>query len=316
MRNIIHIIVIIVSCVVATILGGKLNFMQKELAPTKSEISRMPLGGFNKFISDLEWMLFVNYLGSLNTVDETNVKDVTRRLERLMSNDPNLTKIYQEGASMISIADPEKTVEILNKACSNPHLAKNAQIPFYAGFVMVQHMKPPKYKESIPFFKMAMERVTSSDLPNNYYASYFYRSRAKVLSDGKLDDRVALLQVLYDTWLEKTRGENEFEVTETHDTDDLKTRLYNAIRNVKNKSEDYTPTTDGQKLANVVIKRVFSDSHICHNCTTPYCAGQKYCSSCGTELEVYGICKFCQKVIPPGARYCVTTGKVLIEEKD
>ena len=208
MKNVIHIIIIIVSCLVAGILGGKLNTTQRELAPSKEAISGMPLGGFQKFISDMEWMLFVNYLGSLNTVDESNVDEVSRRLERLMSHDPNLGKIYQEGALMISIADPEKTVEILTKACNNPHLKSNSQIPFYAGFVMVQHMKPPKYKEAIPFFKMAVDRSGGGEGFNNYYASYYYRAKAKVWSDGKFDDRHALLHVLYDSWLGDTRDEN------------------------------------------------------------------------------------------------------------
>lgn len=308
MRNVIHIIIIIVSCVVAGILGGKLNTTQKELAPTKGNISGIPLGGFHKFVSDMEWMLFVNYLGSLNTVDESNVDEVSKRLERLMSHDPNLGKIYQEGALMISIADPEKTIEILGKACDNPNLKTNAQIPFYAGFVMVQHMKPPKYKEAIPFFKMAMDRSGGGEGANNYYASYYYRAKAKVLSAGKLDDRVALLQVLYDTWLGDTRDDN-YIAEAMGDSQDMKTRLFNAVRNAKTESEDYKPTDDGNKLADAVIQRVFSDSHICHVCTSPYAAGAKYCGSCGTALKVYGICQFCQKEIPSGAKFCVTTGQ-------
>ena len=314
MRNISHIIIIIVSCVVAGIIGGKLNTTQRELAPNKGDISGMPLGGFNKFISDMEWMLFVNYLGSLNTVDESNVDEVSRRLERLMSHDPNLGKIYQEGALMISIADPEKTVEILNKACNNPHLKTNSQIPFYAGFVMVQHMKPARYKEAIPFFKMAMDRSGgSTEGSNNYYASYYYRAKAKVLGNGKLDDRVALLHVLYDTWLGDTRDDNYIGGT-IGDSQDMKTRLFNAVRNAKTESDDYKPTVVGQALADTVIKRVFSDSHICHDCTTPYRPGAKFCGNCGAALKVYGICQFCQKAIPSGARFCVTTGQKFPEE--
>ena len=315
MKNVIHIIIIIVSCLVAGILGGKLNTTQRELAPSKEAISGMPLGGFQKFISDMEWMLFVNYLGSLNTVDESNVDEVSRRLERLMSHDPNLGKIYQEGALMISIADPEKTVEILTKACNNPHLKSNSQIPFYAGFVMVQHMKPPKYKEAIPFFKMAVDRSGGGEGFNNYYASYYYRAKAKVWSDGKFDDRHALLHVLYDSWLGDTRDENYVGGgTMGGDSVDLKDRLFNAIRNVKNESEDYKPTVDGNKLADAVVQRVFSDSHICHACTAAYGPGVEYCSGCGTKLKVYGVCQFCQKAVLPGAKFCTTTGQKFPEE--
>ena len=129
--TIIHVVVMVVAVIAASLLASKLTADQKALLPEKATMSKMPVGGFHKFMADVEWMLFINYMGSQSTVDETNIDEVTRRLERLIALDPNLDKLYQDGVSSISVADPEKTVELLKRACENHHLKNNAEIPFY-----------------------------------------------------------------------------------------------------------------------------------------------------------------------------------------
>lgn len=126
--TIIHVVVMVVAVIAASLLASKLTADQKALLPEKATMSKMPVGGFHKFMADVEWMLFINYMGSQSTVDETNIDEVTRRLERLIALDPNLDKLYQDGVSSISVADPEKTVELLKRACENHHLRNNAEI--------------------------------------------------------------------------------------------------------------------------------------------------------------------------------------------
>jgi hypothetical protein len=311
-RNAIHVVIIIVAVLGGWLLAQNLHQKQLELSPTRATLSKLPLGGFHKFLSDVEWMFFVNYLGSLNTVDGDNVKQVVSRLERLMSYDPNLSKIYQEGAAMISIADPVKTVEILDAACENPNLKSNSQIPFYAGFVMVQHMTPPNHKDAIRYFKMAIERSGGKDQGNAYYTSYYYRAKAKVLAgEKKLDDRHALLQVLFNEWDDAILNSRGDVPTSEYNSQDLKERLLLAVRNTKNPPEDYKPTAEAVKLADEITKKVFSDAHLCHSCATAYCPGDKFCGACGTEVIVYGLCPFCKEVLTPGAKFCVKTGQKL-----
>lgn len=313
----VHVLIIIVAVIGGWLLGANLHQQQIELSPTRTNLTRLPLGGFHKFLSDVEWMLFVNYLGSLNTVDDNNVDKVVKRLERLMSYDPNLAKIYQEGAAMISIANPEKTVEILDIACKNPNLKNNSQIPFYAGFVMVQHMDPPQHDRAIQYFKMAIDRSGGKDQGNAYYTSYYYRARAKEeikkaeAAGKKMDDRLALLKVLYEEWDNATLTNRGEAPSSEYNSQDLKERLLQAVRNAKNPSEDYKPTDEAIKLADEVTKKVFSDAHLCHNCTASYAPGEKFCNACGTQVKVYGLCPFCNKVIAPGAKFCVETGKKL-----
>lgn len=311
-RNVTHVLIIIVAVIAGWLLGINLHQKQLDLSPTRTSLSRLPLGGFHKFLSDVEWMFFVNYLGSLNTVNDENVGQVVKRLERLMSYDPNLPKIYQEGAAMISIADPKKTVEILDIACKNPNLKNNSQIPFYAGFVMVQHMTPPNHKGAIPYFKMAIDRSGGKDQGNAYYTSYYYRAKAKLLAaDKKLDDRHALLQVLYDEWDNAALSNRGDVPASEYNSQDLKERLLQAVRSAKNPSEDYKPSENAIKLADEVTKKVFSDAHLCHTCTAAYNPGDNFCSSCGTEVKVYGLCPFCKEVLSPGAKFCVKTGQKL-----
>ncbi len=312
MKNtVIHILIIVVAIIAGGMLAQNLNQKQHEISPSRARLTALPVGGFHKFMSDVQWMLFVNYLGTLNTVDEENVDEVVKRLERLIAYDPNLSKIYQEGVAMISIADPQKTVDILTEACNNQHLKNNSQIPFYAGFVMVQHMKPPKYQDAIPFFKMAIDRSGGSDQGNTYYTSYYYRAKAKVLSDGKLDDRFALLQVLYDEWKGANTGDRSDAPSAEYNSQDLKDRLLTAMRNAKNPSDDYKPTPEAIKLADEVASKVFSDNHLCPNCTASYAAGEEYCAQCGTKVKIYGLCPHCGKVMAPGARFCAATGKAI-----
>lgn len=311
--NSVHIVILIASVIVAGLLGGQLYQMQREISPSRANLSKLPMGGMHKFASDVEWMLFVNYLGSLNTVDNTNVEEVTKRLERLISFDPNLSKIYNEGVAMISIADPVKTVEILKKACENPQLKNNSQIPFYTGFVMVQHMTPPKFGDAIKYFRMAMDRSGGSE-GVNYYTSYYYRSKAKVLAETeKMDERMAMMQTLYKEWENATIGSERGEGSSSGDinSQDLKDRLLTAVRNAKNPSEDYKPTPEAVKVADTITSKVFGDSHMCANCMAPYAPGEAFCGNCGTTVKVYGLCPHCGKALKGGEKFCVSTGKAV-----
>ena len=301
-----YLIVLIVAVIAASFISAKLVVMQKSFCPEKEELSASPIAGFHKFASDVQWMRLVNYLGSLNTVDESNVQQVASKLQELMKLDPNLEKIYKEGALIMSIADPAQTIKFLTQACENPYLKNNWQIPFYAGYVMMHNSKPPQYAEAAKFFEMAMKR-SGSDTGASYVVSSYFRAKAKdmVQKDKSLngDERLALLKVLYAEWENNqkagpdgsySRGDNGIQ--------NLNDRLIKALKDVKVASDDYKPSVQGKKFADKVIAKVFDKAHICSNCTAPYQAGEKFCSSCGSGLPVWGLCKnqTCKKVLKNG----------------
>ena len=184
----IYIIVMVVAFIAASFLSAKLNKEQLKFAPEKANLSGTPIAGFHKFASDVQWMRLVNYLGSLQTVDESNVKDVSAKLQELIGLDPNLEKIYKDGALLISIADPQKTVEFLDTACKNEYLKNNWQIPFYAGYVMMHNAKPANYDEAVRFFEMAMKRA-GSDSGASYVVSWRRRTRLLKAMNASLFSR-------------------------------------------------------------------------------------------------------------------------------
>ena len=84
----IYIVVMIAAFIAASFLSAKLNKEQLKFAPEKATLSGTPIAGFHKFASDVQWMRLVNYLGSLQTVDESNVGDVSAKLQELVGLDP------------------------------------------------------------------------------------------------------------------------------------------------------------------------------------------------------------------------------------
>ena len=312
-RLAVYLIVLIVAVIAASFLSANLIVMQKSFCPEKENLSGSPIAGFHKFASDVQWMRLVNYLGSLNTVDESNVKQVSAKLQELMKLDPNLEKIYKEGALIMSIADPAQTVKFLKTACENPYLKNNWQIPFYAGYVLMHNTKPANYAEASKFFRMAMKR-SSSDNGASYVVSSYFRAKAKEMVQKKQcnDERLALLKVLFAEWTKNHKAGNSEGGAGEGMVQDLNSRLIKALRDVKVASDDYTPTAEGKKFADMVIAKVFDKEHICSHCTAPYGAGETFCASCGAQVPVWGLCKepTCKKPLKNGnAPFCSYCGK-------
>lgn len=306
--TIIHVVVMVVAVIAGTMLAIKLNNDQRALIPEKAELAAIPVGGFHKFAADVEWMLFVNYMGSLSTVDESNVEDVIGRLERLIALDPNLDKLYKDDVSSIAIQDPEKSIELLKKACNNSQLQNNSEIPFYTGFVMVQHLKPANYKEAVDYFKMAAERSGGLQEMKRHYWGYYYRTRAKLLAQAEnMDERLALAEILYNELQSERFTGSAGAAGMDGSSIDIKDRLFRALKDIKTPSEDYTPTKQVLDRASEISQKVFADAHLCLNCIQPYGPGESFCTACGTAVQVWGQCNKCHKTIA-GAKYCPYCG--------
>ncbi len=308
-RFIVMVVILVASVFICTILATKLNTQQRDLLPDREGLSKSPIAGFHKFASDVQWMRLVNYLGSLNTIDERNVKEVSAKLESLLALDNSNEVIYRDGVLAMSIADPQKTIEFLNKACKNEYLRNNWQIPFYAGYVMMHATKPPKYNEAAGFFLMALKRA-GSDQGASYVASSYLRAKARAEAKGG-DERYAMLKVLYEEW-KNSKGGTSDQIHLSGENGSLITninaRLIKAIRDIKVKSPDYTPSAEATVFADKLIREIFEKEHICHQCTAKYAPGEKFCSSCGAQLKVYGLCVTCKQPLSEGAKYCAHCG--------
>lgn len=302
-HTIIHIVVLVLSLLIGTGLSAYLNQRHNELLPEKYAMRAIPLGGLHKFAADVEWMLFVNYMGSIGEVNEKNADEVTRRLERLISLDPNLERLYRDGVTFLAFADPEKTIEMLKKACENPHLAHSAEIPFYVGFFMTRNLKEPDYNEAAKYFMLAARRRCAGDdsiLANCAMRRFLYCKAKALAQKNKIDERLAMAEVLY-----KLTVRRHDEVNPR-----FQGMLLEALRDVRTPDAEYTPTKAALDRAREIARKVFADSHFCENCLNQFGPGQKFCTSCGKKVSCYGVCKTqgCSTVVE-NLKFCPNCGK-------
>ena len=327
--------VMLAALIVAASLAPVLQKTQKYLNPDKERLMQAPVGGMHKVISDWEWMRFINYLGKLQTVDETNVKEVTERLERLVSLDPKYERLYLDGLSIIQHADPKKTVKILEDACKLDYLKNNWKIPFYTGFIYARDSYDIKNQNGPPllaadhlkaakYFKLAIDRFSDKKMPT-FLVSNYIRSMAKAEMTGTAPDReyLACLRFLYREWRNQYTKDG-FATKDQKPTfmiPDIESRLLKAMQNAKNPLDIYDhrfePSKETLELIEKVKKEVFFDRSLCINCCYPAAGGDKYCTHCGTKMEIIrGICRKCKVKLNPGVSYCQDCGtKVTPETK-
>ncbi|MDD5698029.1 MAG: zinc ribbon domain-containing protein [Victivallaceae bacterium] len=301
-----HIIIMIIAAVLGAYLASLLTVQRLEIIKTGSQLSKLPLGGFNKFTSDVQWMLFINYCGGLSAVKKENVGEIYKRLNAILANDPNHEMAYEMGGMMFSVRDPQKAVEIFTRGADNPNLKKNWKLPFYAGFVLTQHLTdqddPERLKKAEEMFRKALTRDNS--MPHVFSA--LIRTRAKRIAQRKdwrgipiVNDKHAYLCALFDEWRKSGEisgaGPNEEVFSgESVTVSDFRPRILEAAQ----KAKASAPTNKYiLRTIDEVVKKVLKDDHLCPKCLTVYGPGDKFCSACGTAVEVYGTCPRCKAVM-------------------
>lgn len=301
-----HLVVMLAAVAAGWYLASLLTVRRADIIKIEKEISKAPLGGFNKFASDVQWMLFINYCGGVEAVKEENVEEIYKRLNRILSNDPNHEAAYEMGGLMFSVCDPKKAVEIFTRGVDNPNLKDNWQLPFYAGFVLTQHMTDAddkdRFKKAEQMFRTALAR--NSAMP--HVLSALIRTRAKQLMQRGnwkgipiANDKHAYLCALYDEW-RQGGGLNREPLSASAD---LKPMLLIALQKAKASAPD---DQNILKTIKTVMDKVLREEHLCSRCLTPYASGEKFCSACGTEVAVYGICPKCGSVLK--GKYCGNCG--------
>ncbi|MBR2434122.1 MAG: zinc ribbon domain-containing protein [Lentisphaeria bacterium] len=321
-------IVMIVALVVAAALAPVLQKMQLQINPDKNRLSTAPVGGMHKVISDWEWMRFINYLGKLQVVDSSNVKEVTERLERLVGLDPKYERLYLDGISSIQHADPKKTVEILEDACKLDYLKDNWKIPFYTGFIYSRDTYDINNQNGAPllaadhakaayYFKMALER--SGDDPVNHLVNNYIRELARAEATGTAPDReyVAKLRILYREWKKKMAmdpGVLSPDESGKVLIPNIEMRLLKAMQEARNPLDVYDqrfePGKETMALIDQITKEVFYGQSLCTKCCHPASGGDRFCGHCGSKLEfVRGICQYCNEKLKPGVSFCQNCGK-------
>ncbi|MDD5727351.1 MAG: zinc ribbon domain-containing protein [Victivallales bacterium] len=310
-----HIIVLIIAVFLGAYLASLLTTRRLDIIKIGGRISKAPMGGFNKFASDIQWMLFINYCGGLNAVKKENVDEIYKRLNAILANDPNHEMAYEMGGMMFSVRDPQKAVDIFTCGTNNPNLQKNWKLPFYAGFVMVQHMTdqddPERLKKAEEMFRTALARESS--MP--YIFSAMIRTRAKRLLRRKewkgvpvVNTEHAYLCALFEEWrkggnIELGSGEDRVFSGSAATVNDLQFRILEAVQQAKASAPANKHVL---RTINEVVKKVLKDDHLCPKCLHVYAPGDKFCSHCGTAVDVYGICPRCRTVLK--GKFCFACG--------
>lgn len=296
-EQIIHVVVIVLTAVIGYYLAANLNQKRIKIEPEAKSISKTPLAGFHKFASDVEWMRFINYCGSQKTVDAKNVEEHLRRVEKIIALDPNFEKSYTVGVQFLAIQNPDKAVELLAKACNNEYLKKNWKIPFYAGFILSHHYKDDsRIGEVVEFYEKAVKRAGQ---PEQYLINALLRAKAKkALLEGKgefINPEHAMLHVLYREWKKNASANNDMaQGGDLSAIPDLTDKLLVTIQKAKERSKD-NPAV--MALIDKIRKDVLASKHLCDRCLSPYKAGDSFCTKCGNNVKIYGVCAKCGAVL-------------------
>ena len=320
--TVIHLLVMICSLALSSYLAKVLTKEQARIAKSRSELAKTPIGGFNKFMSDIQWMLFVNYCGSLKGIDDGNVDDVYNRLNAIIRNDPDFTKAYKVGGLMLSVRAPVKSAEILVRGAMNPNLSDDWQIPYYAGYVLMQNVKDSDsldvlkpYVKDVPLQRLLIAdklfRIAAKRPGGEPAISSYIRNRSNILKKrGRwkgnikiVNDDHAYLCVCFDEWKNISTRDSGMGGNMSLLVNDISERLLTAIKDAKASAPNNKIIARTIKM---VVTSALSDMHLCPECLTPYPPGAKYCSECGYKVKIYGVCSKCGHVVI--GEYCSECG--------
>jgi hypothetical protein len=291
----------VIAVALGSILASYLEIQQSEISINRDKISKAPLGGFNKFASDVQWMLLINYSGRVNCNNKPEAQEVYKRLNTILANDPDLEIAYNMGGMMISNSEPVKSAEIFMRGANNPNLKNNWKLPFQAGFVLDRYVTdkddPQRLKKAEEMFRLAASRA---DQNAPYITSYLLRTRAKKIArNGKwagipvINDKQALLCTLFDEWRKGSFSEDNLS-PDSLNIPNIKDRLLKAAQEAKASDPNDKNILE---TINKVIKVVSEDQHLCGSCLVAYSAGDKFCSNCGTSVIAYSVCPKCVAVL-------------------
>ena len=321
---IVSLIVMVVALAAASVLAPVLQEQQMKINPDREKLSAAPVGGMHKVVADWEWMGFINYLGNLQTVDDTNVKEVTARLERLMRLDPKFDRLYLDGISFIQHADPKKAVEILEKAREVDYMRNNWKIHFFTGFIYSRNTYDVKdqnvilleadHVKAAECFRCALEALRQTGgSPEKHLVNCYIREVAKSEAVGSSADKehLAKLRFLLREW-KQSQNSSDAGGQESL-IPDLKDRLRAALQDAFLLHDLYgreiAASPELCKLVEEIRLEIFANENLCPKCLRQSKPGSAFCMYCREKLSNPSlVCPKCSTALDSDAKFCPKCG--------
>ena len=109
-------------------------FKQEEYLKVKIKLQqKVPTFGFNNLFADWNFLQFIQYFGDGEARNITGYSAVTNYFETVVKHDPNFIQshLVMSSANSLFAAEPEQTIELLNKALETV----NPKVPYYPFFL-------------------------------------------------------------------------------------------------------------------------------------------------------------------------------------
>lgn len=277
----------------------------------RARVSKMPMASFHKFWADVKWMLYIQYMGSIDLTTEKNSKDLFEEAKSILDLDPGFYKVYEISALMLSAKTPDYAVELLERGQKTQQNKDDWRLYQLAGNIRHQETffnkkanRLKKISEAIGFYRLALTKPGVMPVLEKTYIKI--KAQEKYEQDKNTNLLVAELQE-WDKYINEKalspgygmEGEGDMMLSVDEDT---KANILSLIQRIKREvPEDITGKGTSQKL----LKSIFQDIKTCGNCYVKYEAGDNFCTNCSNPVKPYGICPNveCGKV-HRGGKFC------------
>jgi len=320
--NIIKVIILLLALGLNVKTLKSLHAEQVVINADRPKISKLPLASFHKFWADIQWMLMIQHMGSIDLTTEQNSKELYSEANTIIDLDPGFYKAYEISSLMLSAKKPQFAINLLKRGQASVHTTNDWRLYSMAGNIRQQEIffnKGPdnltKLRESIEFYREALNKPGVISVLEKSFIKSLAQERFESKGDKLL---ISELQEWFKHLSQSNymNGEGEHgNSTEGYMSvsEEVKSELLSLIQKIK---QEHPNDSKGRAISDKVIKALFKDIHICFRCFHEYHKGDKYCNECSKPVKIFGVCSSpdCAKVIR-GHKFCEHCGKHVVKPK-
>lgn len=272
----------------------------KDLGVSYLHRSKMPTGGFDAVISDFVWMrtnLKREPKAKKGLSDQEKKAFLKRLAERnfvgyskVVSLDPTFKKAYNFAILRIMNDVPDQAIALAEMAMLYVDGGKK-EFAELAGHIASTIQKD--HNKALGYYKICVEGSPEKDYLGRRYLRTILRTKgidpyAKELP--ALAERISL----YHSEYESVRGdghEGEDGVMEEMAGGWIKEIVIDRVRQFMGRAHLEKVDAAVKSKVEGIYASYRPEGHSCSRCYTVYVEGDRFCSTCGLGLEVFGACK-------------------------